>query len=136
MVKPRPAQPTVKCSESPWTAEELEKRRLEIILKILGSNHGVWLPKEQKVRANRWRSFEHIRWDGKKETRYIREIIYGKRRTIQDWEITIDKETVPEASTWFVMTKIPKIKYLEVGAIYGIRTGASQFLFNQQKLIH
>ena len=42
------------------------------------SNHGVWLPKEAIVRANKWRKFEHIRWDEKKETRYIREIIYGK----------------------------------------------------------
>jgi SRSO17 transposase len=60
------------------------------------SNHGVWLPSAQKIRANRWRTFKHIRWDGKEEIRYIREIIYGKRRTIQSWQITTDKETIPD----------------------------------------
>lgn len=35
----------------------------------------------------------------------------------QDWEITTDQETVPEESTWFVMTKIPNIKYKDVGQI-------------------
>lgn len=86
------------------------------------SNHGVWLPKSEKVRANRWRKFEHIRGDGKRETRYIREIIYGKRNKIQYWEITRDKENVTEENTWFVMTRIPDVKYQEVGEIYGIRT--------------
>ncbi len=75
------------------------------------SNHGVWLPKGQKVRANKWRAFKHISWDRKEETRYIREIIYGKRRTIQYWQITTDKETVRDDSTWFVMTKNPLISF-------------------------
>jgi SRSO17 transposase len=57
------------------TIEELE---IEYAVAIR-SNHGVWLPKEARVRANRWRRFEHVRWDGKQEERYIREIIYGKR---------------------------------------------------------
>jgi SRSO17 transposase len=96
------------------------------------SNHGVWLPKESKVRINKWREFEHIRWDGKRETRYIREIIYGKRGVIQYWEITTDKEGVPETDTWFVMTRIPGIKYHEVGAIYGIRTWV-EYGFRQSK---
>ncbi len=85
------------------------------------NNHGVWLPQGQKVRANKWREFEHQRADGQTEKRWIREIIYGRRRLIQYWEITTDKETIPEDSTWFVMTKIPKIKYKEVGNICKIR---------------
>ena len=85
------------------------------------NNHGVWLPKGQKVRVNKWRDFPNIRWDGKEETRYIREIIYGKRRTTQYWQITTDKETVADDSTWFVMTKITNLKYKEVGAIYKVR---------------
>ncbi len=96
------------------------------------SNHGVWLPSGQKVRANRWRAFKHIRWDGKEETRYIREIIYGKRRTIQYWQITTDKETVPEDSTWFVMTKIPNLKYFEVGGIYKVRAYEEQGFRNSK----
>jgi SRSO17 transposase len=96
------------------------------------SNHGVWLPKGQKVRANKWRAFKHIRWDKKEETRYIREIIYGKRRTIQYWQITTDKETVRDDSTWFVMTKIPHLKYQEVGEIYKVRAYVEQGFRNSK----
>ncbi len=74
------------------------------------SNHGVWLPRGQKVRVNKWRAFKHLSWDGKEETRlHIREIIYGKRRTIQYWQITTDKKTISNDSSWFVMTKILEI---------------------------
>jgi SRSO17 transposase len=112
------------------------------------SNHGVWLPKgqkahrlrrgllgvktEQAVRANKWRAFKHISWDRKEETRYIREIIYGKRRTIQYWQITTDKETVRDDSTWFVMTKIPHLKYKEVGEIYKVRAYVEQGFRNSK----
>jgi SRSO17 transposase len=96
------------------------------------SNHGVWLPKGQKVRANKWRDFQDVRWDGKEETRYIREIIYGKRRTIQYWQITTDQATVRDDSTWFVMTKIPDLKYKEVGAIYKVRAYVEQGFRNSK----
>ena len=89
-------------------------------------------PDGPKVRANRWRPFKHIRWDVKEETRYIRELIYGKRRTIQYWQITTDKETVPEDSTWFVMTKITNLKYFEVGEIYKVRAQVEQGFRNSK----
>jgi SRSO17 transposase len=82
------------------------------------SNHAVWLPQDQTVRHNRWRAFDRIFSDGKKQTRYIREIIFGKRREVQYWQITTDSETLPESSTWYVMTKVPGIKYKEVGNFY------------------
>lgn len=96
------------------------------------SNHGVWMPKEAKVRANRWQEFQHVRWDGKPENRYIREIIYGKRNKIQYWEITRDKENITQENTWFVMTQIPELKCQEVGEIYGIRTWV-EYGFKQSK---
>ncbi len=99
----------------------LEKLEIEYAVAIR-SNHGVWLPKGAKVRVNKWRAFKHKRWDSKEETRYIREIIYGKRRERQYWDITTDKENPTSSNTWFVMTRIPDIKYHEVGAIYGVRT--------------
>ena len=43
------------------------------------SNHGVWLPKEQRVRDNKWRNFDRIFADGSQQVRYIREIIFGKK---------------------------------------------------------
>ena len=47
------------------------------------SDYEVWLPQGQRVRQNRWRGFERIFSNGKQENRYIREIIFGKRRAIQ-----------------------------------------------------
>nr|WP_228015023.1 hypothetical protein [Synechocystis salina] len=55
-------------------------------------NYGVWLPYEAKVRANKWRRFEHIRWDGKQKDRYIREIVYGKKGEGKYWEIKQKKK--------------------------------------------
>lgn len=85
------------------------------------SNHAVWLPKEQRVRCNRWREFKRIFSDGTTQQRYIREIIFGKRRATQFWEITTDPQTLPKNSTWYVMTHVPEIKYHQVGNLYGLR---------------
>ncbi len=81
----------------------------------------MWLPQGQKVRYNRWRPYSRIFSDGKQEQRYIREIVFGKRRNIQYWQVTTDPETLPENSTWFIMTLVPGIKYKEVGNLYGLR---------------
>lgn len=109
----------------------IEEFNLEYAVAIR-SNHGVWLPKGQKVRTNKWRKFEHQNWDGTIETRYIREIIFGKRRARQYWEITTDPEQVPQESTWLVMTKVPNLTYKDVGKIYQIRTWV-EYGFKQSK---
>lgn len=70
------------------------------------SNQGVWLSANQSVRANKWCKFERTFSNQKTETRYIREIVYGKRRAITYWEITTDPETMPENSTTFVITNL------------------------------
>ena len=85
------------------------------------SNHGVWLPPGQQVRYNRWRPYHRIFSDGKQEKRYIREIVFGKRRDVQYWQVTTDPETLPSNSTWLIMTLVPGIKYKEVGNLYGLR---------------
>ncbi len=90
-------------------------------LVAIRSNHGVWLPQGQKVRYNRWRPYNRIFSDGQQEKRYIREIIFGKRREVQYWQVTTDPETLPPNSTWFIMTKVSGIKYKEVGNLYGLR---------------
>ena len=99
------------------TADELE---IEYAVSIR-SNHGVWLPKGARVRTNKWRRFDHKKWDGKLENRYIREIVYGKKGLTRYWEIKTEEEKEKDKDGWFVMTKIPNIKYKEVGGIYGIR---------------
>ncbi len=108
----------------------LDKHNLPWVLAIR-SNHGVWLSSEDKVRANKWCKFERTFSDQSSETRYIREIIYGKRNRRKDlsastyWEITTDPETMPENSTSFVMTNIQatrsKMKK-QIGNLYGLRT--------------
>lgn len=59
------------------------------------------------------------------EPRYIREIIFGKRKNRTYWEITTDPETLPANSTSFVMTNLSgnlhQIKQ-QVGNLYGLRT--------------
>lgn len=89
------------------------------------SNHGVWMPEEQKVRANKWCEFKRIFSNQKSETRYIREIIFGKRSYRTYWEITTDTETMPENSTSFVMTNLQKTRSKMkkiLGNLYGLRT--------------
>ena len=83
----------------------LDKHNLPWVLAIR-SNHGVWLSAKQKVRANKWCKFQRTFSDQKSETRYIREIIYGRRNRKTYWEITTDPETMPENSTSFIMTNI------------------------------
>ena len=90
------------------------------------------LPPEQRVRANKWCNFERIFSDGSREVRYIREIIYGKKRALRYWEITTDIETLPENSTWYVMTQIPGVLAKEVGNLYGNRTWI-EYGFRQSK---
>ena len=81
----------------------------------------MWLPQGQKVRYNAWRAYNRIFSDGKQEKRYIREIIFGQRIQIQYWQVTTDPETLPKNSKEYVMTKVPNIKYKEVGNLYGLR---------------
>jgi SRSO17 transposase len=102
----------------------LDKYDLTWVLAIR-SNHGVWLLPQQKVRANKWCKFTRTFSDQKSETRYIREIIYGKRNQRTYWEITTDPETMPENSTSFVMTNIQSTRSKmkkQIGNLYGLRT--------------
>jgi SRSO17 transposase len=107
--------------ESSQFIKKLSNNRLAYVVAIR-SNHGVVLPANQRVRANKWCKFTRILSNQKSETRYIREIIYGKRREITYWELTTDPETMPENATSFVMTNLQgKIKKT-LGNLYGLRT--------------
>jgi len=100
--------------------DSLKELELEYVVAIR-SNHGVWMPSHQRIRYNKWRKFDRLFIDGKKQVRYIREVIYGKRRERQYWEITTNPETLPKNETWSVMTKIAGVKYHQVGNLYGLR---------------
>lgn len=112
----------------------LEQYNLPWVVAIR-SNHGVWLSHEQKVRANKWCKFKRIFSSQKSETRYIREIIFGKRSYRTYWEITTDPQTMPENSTSFIMTNIQdKRNNLKktLGNLYGLRTWV-EYSFRQCK---
>lgn len=96
------------------------------------SNHGVWMPAEQSVRANKWHKFLRIFSNQTSETRYIREIIFGKRSSRTYWEITIDPETLPENATSFVMTNLKGNIKKTLGNLYGLRTWV-EYGFRQSK---
>ncbi len=91
--------------ESSQFIQKLAEYQLAYVVAIR-SNHGVWLPANQSVRANKWCKFARTFSDQKSETRYIREIIYGERRATTYWEITTDPETMPLNSTSFDMTNL------------------------------
>lgn len=109
----------------------LEKLKLNFIVAIR-SNHGVWLPKGQRVRQNQWRKFTRIFSDETQETRFVREIIFGKKGYRRYWEVTTDPETMPANSTSYVMTEIPNLSYQDVGNLYGCRNWV-EYALNMSK---
>jgi len=109
----------------------LHQLKLPYVLAIR-SNHAVLLPQEQRVRANRWRPYARTLSDGRSETRFIREIVYGKRGAQRYWQLTTDKETLPSASSWMVMTRVEGISYNQVGDLYGLRNWV-EYGFKQSK---
>jgi len=100
---------------------KLAEYKLAYVVSIR-SNHGVWMPSTQRVRANKWCKFTRTFSNQKSETRYIREIIYGKKGAITYWEMTTDPETMPENSTSFVMTNLTGNLKKRLGDLYGLRT--------------
>jgi SRSO17 transposase len=120
--------------EASYFINTLDRYKLAWVLAIR-NNHGVWMPSNQTVRANKWCKFERIFSNKKSETRYIREIIFGKRNYRTYWEITTDPETRPENSTSFIMTNIQekgsKLKKI-LGNLYGLRTWV-EYSFRQCK---
>ena len=56
------------------------------------SNHGVLLAPGEKVRRNRWLAYEQKLSRRCSEIRYIREIIFGKRRAVRYYQISKKKK--------------------------------------------
>nr|WP_302481000.1 transposase [Nostoc sp. TCL240-02] len=80
------------------------------------SNHAVWMPAKERLRFNKWKEFKRIFTNGTREERYMREIIFGRRRNWRYWQITTDITKLPENFTWYVMTNY---NYLKIG-IYNL----------------
>lgn len=107
--------------ESGNVIEILHKYHLSYIVAIR-SNHGVWLPRGQRVRYNRWRPYEQKLNKRRSETRYIREIIFGKRGLIRYYQIS--KQDIPDPSgeeSWYVMTNLQGNIQMSVPGLYSLR---------------
>ncbi|MGJ3245137.1 MAG: hypothetical protein ACFE0I_03570 [Elainellaceae cyanobacterium] len=72
----------------------------------------------QRIRYNRWRSFEHPLAHRPAETRWIREIIFAQRRAQRYFEIS--KGTEPEADSWFIMSDLSG-DILQLPLLYSLR---------------
>lgn len=96
------------------------------------SNHGVLVGAGQRVRYNSWRAYQQNLSHRQPEKRYIREIIFGKRRATRYYEITKGDTKEPGEDTWFIMTNLPGNIQLTVGNLYSLRNWI-EYGFKQAK---
>ena len=86
------------------------------------STHGVWMEANQRIRTTPWRAFERVFSDGSSHERYLRETVFGRRRSLRYFQITTDPKTLPPESTWHLMTNLPGNIEQSVGNTFGLRT--------------
>jgi SRSO17 transposase len=99
----------------------LDEMNLNYIVAIR-SNHHVGLLPKQHTQYLEWQRFKRVFSDLSSENRYIREIIHAKRQEKRYWQLTTERDNLPDNSTWYVMSKYPDITPREVGNFYGLRT--------------
>jgi SRSO17 transposase len=108
--------------ESGTMLELLYQLKLPYIVAIR-SNHGVWLPPDQHVYCKDWIPYDQPLAHRPTEHRYIREIIFGKRRAIRYYQITKGStETPSKANSWQIMTNLTGDIQLDVAKRYTLRT--------------
>jgi len=88
----------------------------------LRSNHGVWMLPGQRIRQTRWRPFARVFTDGSTAQRFIRETIFGTRKSVRYYQLTTDPATLPPETTWDLMTNLPGTIESTVGNTFGLRT--------------
>jgi SRSO17 transposase len=91
--------------ESTEFLEALLGLDLDVVVAIRAT-HGVWLAPGQRVRYPTWKPFHRCLTDGRRAIPYVCEIIFGQRRDVRYYQIITAPETLPEESTWFVMTNV------------------------------
>lgn len=101
----------------------LDRLKLPWIVAIR-SNHGVWMPNEVEIEYSDWQQFERVFSTGETEERYIQEIIFGRRLQWRYWTLTNDPLTLPDNSTWQVMSHLADKQdhFNQIGNLYGLRT--------------
>lgn len=107
--------------ESGSVIDILEHLKLDFIVAIR-SNHGVLVGPGQRVRYNQWKAYQQPLSHRKSEPRFIREIIFGKRRPIRYYQIT--KGDIPDPNgdnSWYIMTNLEGKIQLVVAQLYSLR---------------
>lgn len=86
------------------------------------SNHGVLLGPGQKVRYNQWQAYQQQLSHRQFEARFIREIIFGKRRMLRYSQITKGETIDPTGdNSWYIMTNIEGKIQRTVAQLYSLR---------------
>lgn len=99
----------------------LSKLKLPFIVAIR-SNHPVWLLPGQRVRHNRWRTYEQKLSHRQAEQRFIREIIFGKRHPIRYYQISKSSDSNPKSEdTWFIMMNLLGNIQIKLAQLYSLR---------------
>lgn len=99
----------------------LEQLKLEFIVAIR-SNHGVLMPAGSRKRYNSWKAYEQKLSHRQTETRYIREIIFGKRRRLRYYQISKSNAPDPKGDeSWYIMTNLSVEFQLNVAQLYSLR---------------
>jgi SRSO17 transposase len=100
----------------------LHQLKLPYIVAIR-SNHSVLMPKGQRVRYNRWHPYDQPLAEHPTQRRYIREIIFGTRRSVRFYQITKGSTDEPDkADSWFIMTNLTGDIIRSVASQYTLRT--------------
>lgn len=113
----------------------LEKLKLEFIVAIR-SNHTVLMPPGSRKRYNRWKAYDQELSHRQNQTRYLREIIFGKRRRLRYYQIS--KSDIPDPKgdeSWYVMTNLSVEFQLNVAQLYSFRNWI-EYGFKQVKNEH
>lgn len=110
----------------------LEQLNLEYIVAIR-SNHKVWMFGRERKRYNRWKAYQQKLSRKKSETRYIREIIFGKRKHIRFYQISKKEDKNPDPKdTWFIMTNKQGKIATTIASEYSLRNWI-EYAFKQVK---
>lgn len=110
----------------------LEEFNLEYIVAIR-SNHKVWMFGKERKRYNSWKPYQQKLSRKKSETRYIRKIIFGKRKHVRFYQISKKEDKNPELKdTWFIMTNRKGKIASTIASEYSLRNWI-EYAFKQVK---
>jgi SRSO17 transposase len=82
------------------------------------------MPNAVEGTTSEWHRYKRVFSDATTEERYVQEVIFSRRLEHRYWTLTNDPTTLPDNSTWFVMSHLdePRDHFDQIGNLYGLRT--------------